>query len=131
MKYITTLIVLIVSALFLNNCTTTQRDASKKYASQISREVARSAGIAAAAVATNLIQLKLNEATAKLSEQRATLGPKNPGSVVTLTKLGFQEIAVVEAERLLRRAEVELAKLKDVDALPAPAEALAPVVVTP
>lgn len=119
MKYLTTLVGLIVSTLlFLNNCTTAQKDASRKYAIQIGQEVAKQAGIAAATVATDLTQLKLNEATLKLDQQIAALDPIRDATKIAGLKL--QKIAAAQAQGLLLKAEQQITKLQSVDALPPP-----------
>ena len=102
MKHITLLITAIVSLLVVTSCTTAQKDASKKYAIQIGQEVAKSAGIAAATIATDLTQLKLTEADQKLDAQIAALDPVKDATKIASLKL--QKVATAQAQGLLVKA---------------------------
>ena len=125
MKHITLLITAIVSLLVVTSCTTAQKDASKKYAIQIGQEVAKSAGIAAATIATDLTQLKLTEADQKLDAQIAALDPVKDATKIASLKL--QKVATAQAHGLRGKAEAQIVKLRTVDTLPAPEPVVQPV----
>lgn len=124
----------IAACALLTQCLTpAQKDKAKVMAEQILTNVGKEAGIAVASVATDLAQLKLTQAQAKLAATRAAVTADT--SAKDLAKLGVQEVAAKQAAKLLAQADAELAKLKTVDALPAPLtplpDTITGVVVTP